>query len=92
MNIPLSNIVSASDVQRDYRKVFDLAKKTKQAVMVLCGNTPDVAIVDSKVYEEEKKRLEKFEIADTLRVIKEAEEEYRSGKMKSAKSLADLLK
>lgn len=91
MNIPLGNYVSVSDVQRDYRKVFDKAKKTKQTVMVLRDNKPDVGVVDAKVLMEREKRLEELEIEDALRAVKEGEEEYRTGKIIKAKSLADLL-
>lgn len=92
MNIPLGNYVSVSDVQRDYRKVFDKAKKTKEPVMVLRDNKPDVAVIDAKILTEREKRLEELEIEDALRAIKEGEEEYRRGEIKTAKSLADLLK
>lgn len=92
MNIPLGNYVSVSDVQRDYRKVFDKAKKTKQTIMVLRDNKPDVGVVDAKVLMEREKRLEELEIEDALRAVREGEEEYRIGKIIKAKSLADLLK
>lgn len=90
MNIPLGNYVSVSDVQRDYRKVFDKAKRTKKAVMVMRDNKPDVAVIDAKVLADKEKRLEELEIEDALRAIKEGEEEYRTGKIKTAKSLAEL--
>lgn len=92
MNIPLGNIVSASDIQKNYRKVFDRAKRTKKPVIVLRGNEPDVAVIDAKTLEEKEKRLEELEIEDTLRAVKEGEEEFRKGKLVTAKSLADLLK
>lgn len=92
MNIPIGNYFSVSDLQRDYRKVVDKAKKTKKPVMVMRDNKPEVAIVDAKIMVENEKRLEELEIEDALRAIKEGEEEYRTGKIKKAKSLADLLK
>ena len=82
MNIPLGNFVSVSDVQRDYRKVFDKAKRTKETVMVLRDNKPDVAIIDAKVLTEKEKRLEELEIADTLRAIRISRREFKSGKLK----------
>ncbi len=91
MNIPLGNYFSVSDVQRDYRKVFDKAKKTKQTVMVLRDNKPDVGVVDAKILMEREKRLEELEIEDALRAVREGEEEYRTGKIIKAKSLTDLL-
>jgi len=91
MNIPLGNIVSVSDIQRNYRRVFDKAKRTKEPIFVLRDNKPDVAIIDAKSLEEMEKRLKDLEIEDTLRAVKEGEEEYRLGKTKTAKSIMDLL-
>ncbi|MFH1832738.1 MAG: type II toxin-antitoxin system Phd/YefM family antitoxin [Candidatus Levyibacteriota bacterium] len=91
MNIPLGNIVSVSDVQRDYRKVFDKAKKTKEPVAVFRDNKPDVTIIDSKVFEEREKRLRELEIEDTLRTIEEGNKEFKEGRTIKAKSLADFI-
>lgn len=82
MNIPLGNYVSVSDVQRDYRKVFDKAKKTKQTVMVMRDNQPYVAVVDVDTLSELQKKVEEMEIADTLEAIRIAEKEKREGKLK----------
>lgn len=92
MNILLSNIVSVSDLQRDYRKVINKAKRTKQPVVVMRGNEAEVVVMDAKTQEEVTRRLEELEIADTLRVIAEGEKEYKEGKTVTAKSLLDLLK
>lgn len=85
MNIPVGNYFSVSDVQRDYRKVFDKAKKTKETVMIMRDNKPDVAVIDAKVMAEKEKRLEELEIEDTLRAIKIAEKERKAGKLKVLK-------
>jgi PHD/YefM family antitoxin component YafN of YafNO toxin-antitoxin module len=92
MNIPLDNIVSVSDIQKNYRKIFDKAKKTKQPIMVMKDNEPEVMVVDVKSHEDMRKRLEEFEIEDALRAIEEGEREYKEGKTIKAKSMADLLK
>lgn len=91
MNIPLGNYVSVSDVQRDYRKVFDRAKKTKQTVMVLRDNKPDVVVIDAKVLADKEKRLEELEIESALRAVEEGRKEYKEGKTIKAKSLADFM-
>lgn len=91
MNIPLGNYFSVSDVQRDYRKVFDKAKKTKQTVMVMRDNKPDVAVIDAKVLVEREKRLEELEIENTLMAVAEGRREYKEGKTIKAKSLADFM-
>lgn len=92
MDIPIGNIVSVSDLQKDYRKVINKAKRTNKPVLVMRGNNPEVAVVDIKVMEDLSKRLEELELADALEAIKEGDKELREGTIKTAKSLADLLK
>lgn len=71
---------TAREIQRNYRKIFDLVKKTKEPVLVMKNNKPEVAIVDAK-------RLSEMQaIMDVL----EAREEIRAGKGKLLKSLKDL--
>lgn len=57
MNIPLNNIVSASDIQKNYRKIFDRAKRTHSPVLVLRNNKPEVAIIGFKDFVEMCKKL-----------------------------------
>lgn len=82
MNIPLGNYVSVSDVQRDYRKVFDKAKKTKEPVMVLCDNKPDVVISDSKTWDEIKNKIQEIELNQALEAIRIAKKEEKMGTLK----------
>lgn len=91
MDIPLGNIVSSSQLQKDYKKVFNKAKKTKQPVIVMRGNTPEVTIVDAKLYESQQKRLEELEIEEILRAATVANKEYKAGKLKIL-NLGDLAK
>ena len=91
MNTLMPNTVSVSDIQKNYRKVFDRAKRTREPVIVLSNNRPDVAIVDYESLEELRKVSSEKEIRETLRIIKQGEKEYKEGKAITAKSLADLL-
>lgn len=69
------------ELQRNYRKVFDLVKKTKEPVVVMRNNKPDVAIVDAK----------KLEEMEAILAVLESREEARKGKTKLLKkSLKDL--
>jgi len=36
------------EIQRNYKKVFEEVKKTKQPIIVMKNNKPDIAIVDVK--------------------------------------------
>ncbi|MBF8249421.1 MAG: Antitoxin [Candidatus Levybacteria bacterium] len=83
--------VSSSDIQKKYREIFDEVKRTKEPVIVLHGNKPDVAIVDYGYLEELERESYEKEVEDTLRVVIEGRKEYRAGKTIKAKSLADLI-
>lgn len=73
--------ISVKEIQRNYRRVFDLVKKTREPVVVMRNNTPDVAIVDVK-------RLERLE---AIAAVLQSREESRKGKTKILKgSLVDL--
>lgn len=91
MDIPIGNIVSVSELQKDYRKVINKAKRTNKPVLVMRGNNPEVAVVDIKVMQDLTKRLEELEIEETLRIVKQGRKEYKEGKTVTAKSLAELL-
>lgn len=84
--------VSVSEIQKNYRKVFNTAKRTKEPVIVLSNNKPEVAIIDYASLEALRKAATDTEIENTLRAIREGEKELKLGKTIKAKSLAELLK
>lgn len=92
MNTLMPKTVSVSDIQKNYRKIFDTAKKTKEPIVVLSNNKPDVAIIDYDSLENLRRIAYEAEIRDALSAIEEGEKEFRAGKTIKAKSLADLLK
>lgn len=91
MNTLMPNIVSVSDIQKNYRKVFDRAKRTKEPVIVLSNNKPDVAIIDYDEFETLRKVAYDAEVKDTLRVVEKGRKEFKEGKTIKTNSLADLL-
>lgn len=91
MNTLMPNTVSVSDIQKNYRRVFDRAKKTKEPVIVLSNNKPDVVIMDIESLDDLNRKLEALEIEDTLRAVEEGERELKEGKTKTAASLAEFL-
>jgi len=68
------------EIQRNYKKIFEQVKKSKQPVIVMKNNRPDVAIVDVK-------QLEKL---DAIASANQGFLEYLQGKTKRFKSLADI--
>ena len=91
MNTLMPKTVSVSDIQKNYRKIFNSAKRTKEPVIVLSNNKPDVAIIDYDSLEALRKAAYEAEIEDTLGVVEEGRREFKDGKTIKAKSLADLI-
>lgn len=72
---------TGKELQQNYRRIFDLVKKTKEPVIVMCNNKPDVAIVDVK----------KLEELEAILQVLQSREEAKKGKTKVLKgSLVDL--
>lgn len=91
MNTLMPNTVSVSDIQKNYRKVFDRARRTKEPVIVLSNNKPDVAIIGYDELEVLRKVAYDVEVKDALRVVEEGRKEFKEGKTIKADSLADLI-
>lgn len=92
MNTLMPRTVSVSDIQKNYRKIFDGARKTKEPVIVLSNNKPDVAIIDYASLENLRKAAYDVEIKDALSAIAAGDKEFKEGKTKKVKTLAELLK
>jgi prevent-host-death family protein len=83
--------VSSSDIQKKYREIFDEVRKTKEPVIVLHGNKPDVAIVDYNYLEELKQESYDKELKDAIEAIRTGDKELKTKKTKILHSLAYLL-
>lgn len=83
--------VSSSDIQKKYREIFDEVKKTKEPVIVLHGNKPDVAIVDFNYLEKLEQTSYESELKDALEAIREGDKELKAKKTKIFSSLIKLL-
>ena len=87
----LPKTVSAKDIQRNYRKIFDEAKRTGEPIVVLTNNQPDVAIIGIKTLEGMIKKINDIEMADAIEAIKILEQEKKLGTLKKLRSLTDLI-
>ena len=83
--------ISSSDIQKRYREIFDEVKKTKEPVIVLTGNKPDVAIVDFTYLEKLRKESFDRETKDAIEAITQGEEELKRKKTKTLVSLSKLI-
>lgn len=62
---------TATELQRNYRKVVDKAKKAKDAIVVMSNNTPEAVYIDYETY------VSKF-VANELYSRKKAKEDLLS--------------
>ncbi len=51
-------MTTAREIQRNYRKIFDEVKKTKEPIVVMKNNKPEVVIMDAKKLAEMQARLD----------------------------------
>ena len=47
----LPKTTTVREIQRNYKKIFEQVKKTKEPIVVIKNNKPDVAIIDVKELE-----------------------------------------
>ncbi len=71
---------TAREIQRNYRKIFDLVKKTKEPVVVMKNNKPEVVIMDA----------EKLSEMEAILAVLESKADADAGRVKLLKSLKDL--
>lgn len=71
---------TAREIQRNYKKVFETVKRTKEPVFVMKNNKPEIAIIDAR----------KLEEMEAIMAVLQSREEARAGKVKILKSLKDL--
>lgn len=68
------------EIQRNYKKVFEMVKKTKEPVVVIKNNKPDIALVD----------VDKLLELEAIASAKKGFIEYTQGRGKKFKSLANI--
>jgi len=74
------DIKSASDLKKHMREIFDQLHRTGRPVVVTVNGKPDVVLLDASVFE---KKLKALNLSQHL---VEAEEDIRSGRIRSART------
>ena len=87
----IPKLASVAQIQRNYKKVIETAKETKEPVVILRHNKPEAAVVDFDTFEELSAKAAGFDELKAIEAIGESEKEYRSGKAKKLTSLKNLL-
>lgn len=90
--ITFSQLVSVSDLQRDYASLIEKIKKMAKPLFLLRRNQPEAVLISVPVYEElaEKSRLYEEQLA--LEAIAEFEKDRKAGKLLVGKTASDLFK
>jgi len=83
--------VSANQIQRNYRSIFNTVKSTQEPTVVLLNNQPDVVIVGVNYLENLQAKIIELEMADAMKAIKNYKEEKAVGNLIELDSLEDLI-
>lgn len=81
---------SSREIQTSYRKLFDDVMETKEPLVVLNKNKPQVVILDIHTYEQLAQNLKDYEMEIAKCAIQNYETEKKQKKLKKLSSLADL--
>jgi len=87
----LPQMASVQELQRGYRRLLDLVKKTKEPLYLLCNNKPEAVILDVNKFSWMNEIVRKAEEADTLAMYKAYKKAEREGKLLEVESLSELI-
>jgi prevent-host-death family protein len=90
-NISLSQLVSISDLQRNYNDLVQRIKKFSEPIYLLRRNKPEAVLVSVDVYEKLVNEKQKYEEVLALMSIKDFESEKKKGKLKMGNKVSDLI-
>lgn len=90
--LTVSQLVSISELQRNYASLIERIKKLAQPLFLLRRNEPEAVLISVPAYEElaEKSRL--YEETLALEAIEEFERDKKEGKLFAGKTGRDLFK
>jgi prevent-host-death family protein len=83
---------SIQQLQRDYRTILDQTMQTKEPIVILNKNKPEVVIIEIHEFEQIQEKAQKYELEMAKKAIATYQEEKSGKKLKRLKSLMDLAK
>lgn len=89
-NINLSQTEPISSLPRDYASLVKRAEKSNEPVVFLKRNRPVVALIGWELLQEFLSYQARLEEKEILENIRQSEKEYKAGRAKVLKSLANL--
>ena len=84
-------IMGVTELRRNPQKVFSLAKRQRQLILVTEFNKPQGIIVPLEIFDDIVKTLNALELKDALDSVNVYEREKESGALAELKSLKDLV-
>lgn len=89
-NFTIPQIVSVSDLQRNYAALIEKAKRSDQPLLVLKKNKVEVILLNSTLFEEMAQKAKLYEEKQALEAITVYETEKKRGKLRKMKKIEEL--
>lgn len=89
---PINKTFSVRDLQRDYRSVLDEAKRSHDAVLLINNSVPEAVVLNIATYNALVQDGYPADEAYTLKLVREAEQSIKKGKVTRLKHWEDLKK
>jgi PHD/YefM family antitoxin component YafN of YafNO toxin-antitoxin module len=81
---------SVRDLQRKYRTVIESVKRSHDAVVLMSGSSPEAVLLNVETYNHLVQDDYQWDVANTSRLVKEAEHSIKAKKEKHLDSWNDL--
>ncbi len=81
---------SSQQVQRHYRTLFNYVIDSKEPLIILNNNNPEVVIIDIDSYQQMKSKVEQYEQELARYAIESYQNEKENNELKNLKSLSKL--
>ena len=81
---------SATEIQKNYRALFDEVMASEEPLFVLNNNKPEVVVVSVKTFESLSESREEYEQNMAQKAVENYKAEKKAGKLKKLSSLANL--
>lgn len=91
-NSIIPQIVSVSDLQRNYAALIEKAKKSGQPLLVLRKNKVEVILLNSTLFEDMAQKAKLYEEKQALEAINSYEIEKKKGSLRKMKTVDELFR
>ena len=90
--LTISQLVSISQLQRNYSSLVEKVKKMAQPILLLRRNEPEAVLISVPAYEELENKSRLYEEGLALEAISEFKKDKKTGKLFVGKTGSDLFK